>query len=143
MEDDGAFASLAAALKPMNTTKDIADRCGIKESTLAHWRSDGIGPKFVKVGRTVMYPKEPMIEILPRPPVPVHDRIRGGIGMKTIRKACVQAVFDEFETRGELVHAFADGDAKAMRPLGHIVGYVDLDVTGIVDLIVDTINKEL
>ena len=55
----------------------------------------------------------------------------------------VQAVFDEFETRGELVHAFADGDAKAMRPLGHIVGYVDLDVTGIVDLIVDTINKEL
>lgn len=63
--------------------------------------------------------------------------------MKTIRNACVQAVFDEFETRGELVHAFADGDAKAMRPLGHIVGYVDLDVTGIVDLIVDTINKEL
>lgn len=62
MEDDGAFASLAAALKPMNTTKDIADRYGIKESTLAHWRSDGIGPKFVKVGRTVMYPKEPMIE---------------------------------------------------------------------------------
>lgn len=41
---------------------DIAVRCGIKESTLAHWRSDGIGPKFVKVGRTVMYPKEPMIE---------------------------------------------------------------------------------
>jgi hypothetical protein len=30
-----------------------------------------------------------------------------------------------------------------MRALGHIVGYVDLDVTGIVDLIVDTINKEL
>lgn len=30
-----------------------------------------------------------------------------------------------------------------MRPFGHIVGYVDLDVTGIVDLIVDTINKEL
>ncbi len=23
--------------------------------------------------------------------------------MKTIRKACVQAIFDEFETRGELV----------------------------------------
>ena len=30
-----------------------------------------------------------------------------------------------------------------MRALGHIVGYVDLDVTGIVDLIIDTINKEL
>ena len=62
MDDKEVFAALAAALKPMNTTKDIADRGGIKESTLAHWRSDGIGPKFVKVGRTVMYPKEPMIE---------------------------------------------------------------------------------
>ena len=62
--------------------------------------------------------------------------------MKTIRKACVQAVFDEFETQGELVHPFKDGDVEAMRALGHIVGYVDLDVTGLVDLIVDTINKE-
>lgn len=34
---------------------------GIKEGTLAYWRGAGIGPKFVKVGRTVMYPKEPMI----------------------------------------------------------------------------------
>ena len=25
------------------------------------WRSAGIGPKFVKVGRIVMYPKEQMI----------------------------------------------------------------------------------
>ena len=63
--------------------------------------------------------------------------------MKTIRKACVQAVFDEFETQGEIVHPFQDVDAEAMRPLGHIVGYVDLDVTGIVDLIIDTITKEL
>ena len=47
--------------------------------------------------------------------------------MKTIRKACVQAVFDEFETQGELVHPFKDGDVEAMRALGHIVGYVDLD----------------
>lgn len=62
MEDDTTFASLAAALKPMNTTKDIADNCGIKENTLAYWRSMGIGPKFVKVGRTVMYPKEPMLD---------------------------------------------------------------------------------
>lgn len=63
--------------------------------------------------------------------------------MKTIRKACVQAVFDEFEIQGEIVHPFKDVDAEAMRPLGHIVGYVDLDVTGLVDLIIDTINKEL
>ena len=61
MEDDTTFAALAEVLKPMNTTKDIADRCGIKEGTLAYWRGAGIGPKGVKVGRTVMYPKEPMI----------------------------------------------------------------------------------
>lgn len=36
--------------------------------------------------------------------------------MNDIRKACVRAVFDEFD---------------------------DLDVTGLVDLIIDTINKEL
>lgn len=63
--------------------------------------------------------------------------------MNDIRKACVRAVFDEFETRGEIVHPFKDGDAEAMRSLGRIVGYVDLDVTGLVDLIIDTINKEL
>ena len=50
MEDDTTFAALAEVLKPMNTTKDIADRCGIKEGTLAYWRGAGIGPKFVKVG---------------------------------------------------------------------------------------------
>ena len=36
MEDDTTFAALAEVLKPMNTTKDIADRCGIKEGTLAY-----------------------------------------------------------------------------------------------------------
>ncbi len=61
MDDKEVFAALAAALKLMNTTKDIADNCGIKEGTLAYWRSAGIGPKFVKVGRIVMYPKEQMI----------------------------------------------------------------------------------
>lgn len=61
MGDDTTFASLEAALKPMNTTKDIAENCGINENTLAYWRSMGIGPKFVKIGRTVMYPKEQMI----------------------------------------------------------------------------------
>lgn len=39
MDDKEVFAALAAALKPMNTTKDIADNCGIKEGTLAYWRS--------------------------------------------------------------------------------------------------------
>lgn len=63
--------------------------------------------------------------------------------MNDIRKACVRAVFDEFDDHGEIVHPFKDVDAEAMRSLGHIVGYVDLDVTGLVDLVIDTINKEL
>ena len=77
MDDKEVFAALAAALKPMNTTKDIADNCGIKEGTLAYWRSAGIGPKFVKVGRIVMYPKEQMIAYFAQHHVSVHGRIRG------------------------------------------------------------------
>ena len=66
--------------------------------------------------------------------------------MNDIRKACVRAVFDEFDDHGDVIRP-ACGDVwdgiDASRPLGHIVGYVDLDVTGLVDLIIDTINKEL
>lgn len=66
--------------------------------------------------------------------------------MNAIRKACVEAIFREFEDHGDAISP-ACGDLwdeiEARRSLGHIVGYVDLDVTGIVDLIVDTINKEL
>ena len=66
--------------------------------------------------------------------------------MKDIRKTCVRAVFDALAEHGDVIRP-AVGDEwdgiDASRPLGHIVGYVDLDGTGIVDLIVDTINKEL
>lgn len=57
---DDVFAALEAALKPMNTTKDVAE-CGITERTLAYWRTTGLGPKYVKVGRTVLYPKEELV----------------------------------------------------------------------------------
>ena len=64
--------------------------------------------------------------------------------MNTIRKACVQAVFDEFDDTGRQSHPIQGrGCGRPCRPLGHIAGYIDLDVTGIVDLIIDTINKEL
>lgn len=51
------FTALEESLKPMNTPKDFATS-GIAEDTLAYWRSQGIGPKWVKIGRTVVYPKE-------------------------------------------------------------------------------------
>ena len=66
--------------------------------------------------------------------------------MNDIRKACVRAGFDEFDDHGDAIMPAVgeewDG-IDASRPLGHIVGYIDLDVTGIVDLVIDTINKEL
>lgn len=70
------FDALAAALKPMNTTKDIADNCGIKEGTLAYWRS-GHRPE-VREGRTNRHVSEGADDRLFRAtPVPVHGRIRG------------------------------------------------------------------
>ena len=66
--------------------------------------------------------------------------------MNDIRKACVRAVFDEFDDHGDAIMP-ACGDVwdeiEARRSLGHIVGYVDLDVADLVDIVIDTINKEL
>lgn len=71
--------------------------------------------------------------------------------MNNIRKACVEAIFRGFENEGDAIRpAYADGwnDIEARRSLGHIVGYVDLDVADLdvadlVDIVIDTINKEL
>lgn len=66
--------------------------------------------------------------------------------MNNIRKACVEAIFRGFEDKGDVIRpAYADGwgDIEARRSLGHIVGYVDLDVAGLVDIVIDAINKEL
>lgn len=66
--------------------------------------------------------------------------------MNDIRKTCVEAIFREFEDKGGAIRP-ACGDLwdeiEARRSLGHIVGYVDLDVTDLVDIVIDTINKEL
>ena len=66
--------------------------------------------------------------------------------MNDIRKTCVEAIFREFEDHGDAIRpAYADrwDDIEARRSLGHIVGYVDLDVADLVDIVIDTINKEL
>lgn len=62
--------------------------------------------------------------------------------MNAIRKTCVEAIFREFEDHGDAIRpAYAGGwdDIEARRSLGHI----DLDVAGLVDIVIDTINKEL
>lgn len=66
--------------------------------------------------------------------------------MSDIRKACVEAIFREFEDGGDAIRpAYAGGwsDIEARRSLGHIVGFIDIDVVDLVDIVIDTINKEL
>lgn len=66
--------------------------------------------------------------------------------MNAIRKACVEAIFREFDDEGDAIRpAYADGwnEIEARRSLGHIVGFIDIDVADLVDIVIDTINKEL
>lgn len=66
--------------------------------------------------------------------------------MNAIRKACVEAIFRELDDEGDAIRpAYADGwnDIEARRSLGHIVGFIDIDVADLVDIVIDTINKEL
>lgn len=38
------------------TPEELAARWDIHKGTLCNWRVKGIGPKYVKVGRTILYP---------------------------------------------------------------------------------------
>lgn len=66
--------------------------------------------------------------------------------MNAIRKACVEAIFREFEDKGDAIRpAYGDvwDEIEARRSLGHIVGFIDIDLPDLVDIVIDTINKEL
>lgn len=38
------------------TPKEAAHRLRVTTGTLSNWRVQGMGPKFIKVGRKVLYP---------------------------------------------------------------------------------------
>lgn len=38
------------------TPKEAANRLRVTTGTLSNWRVQGMGPKFIKVGRKVLYP---------------------------------------------------------------------------------------
>ena len=38
------------------TTKEVAERLRLHHQTLINWRVKGDGPRFIKVGRKVVYP---------------------------------------------------------------------------------------
>lgn len=64
---------------------------------------------------------------------------------KDLRKACVEAIFSDFDNEGDAIRpAYAGGwdEIEARRSLGHIVGPMDIDVPDLVDVIIDTIVKE-
>lgn len=58
------LAALEDALPPMATPKALSAVSGIPEGTLAYWRSVGIGPKFVKAGRAVLYPRDAVVAFM-------------------------------------------------------------------------------
>ena len=64
---------------------------------------------------------------------------------RELRKACVKAVFDEFAEHGDMIRPQYAGqwdEIDASRFLGHITGPMDIDVTDLVAVIIDTSVKE-
>jgi len=43
------------SLAPLLRTEDAAPLAGVAVKTLENWRSLGLGPKFIKAGRRVLY----------------------------------------------------------------------------------------
>jgi predicted site-specific integrase-resolvase len=43
------------------TESELADYWGIKKSTLQKWRTNGVGPVYIKLGSKVVYPRESII----------------------------------------------------------------------------------
>ena len=37
------------------TPVDVEEMLGVKQQTLAHWRSQGKGPQYIKVGKVIRY----------------------------------------------------------------------------------------
>ncbi|MGA4009495.1 helix-turn-helix transcriptional regulator [Ralstonia nicotianae] len=50
--------TLDAAGRPHLTQRDLALRWGKAEATIARYRSDGCGPRFLKIGGAVLYRQE-------------------------------------------------------------------------------------
>jgi excisionase family DNA binding protein len=49
---------MAGMMRQMVTPTELATELGIPVKTLAEWRSRGLGPAYVKVGRHVRYRRE-------------------------------------------------------------------------------------
>lgn len=47
----------SGGLEPLLTVQELSEYLGIPAATLYDWRTDGIGPKAVKLGRALRYPQ--------------------------------------------------------------------------------------
>lgn len=54
------MAKRTSELRPLLTEEDVVSRWSHKvtKTTLATWRARGKGPKYIKVGRAVLYPQK-------------------------------------------------------------------------------------
>lgn len=48
------------------TIEQLAERLSVHPATLARWRSEGTGPDYIKVGRTILYPESAIQDWLKR-----------------------------------------------------------------------------
>lgn len=46
---------MGISMRELLNTKQAAPFAGATEGTLENWRTQGVGPKFIKVGRKVFY----------------------------------------------------------------------------------------
>ena len=44
------------------TTKELSQRWKINPNTIEHWRTNGFGPEFIRVGRKILYSLESILE---------------------------------------------------------------------------------
>lgn len=44
------------------TTKELSQRWKINPNTIEHWRTNGFGPEFIRIGRKILYSLESILE---------------------------------------------------------------------------------
>lgn len=57
-----ATSASTVVMPAMLSTGDAADYLGVSIDTLARWRMNGVGPKYVKSGRYVRYPAHYLVQ---------------------------------------------------------------------------------
>jgi predicted DNA-binding transcriptional regulator AlpA len=51
---------MAGSTQRLLKSKELADLLGFQESTLRQWRTEGIGPPYLRLGHRVRYESEPV-----------------------------------------------------------------------------------